>query len=880
MKHLFVIALLFIASFASAQILNIPDAEFKTQLLNYTNPVIDVNGDGEIQQSEAQVVTKLYLVFVTDLTGIQSFTSLDTLIVIFSGTTVDLSGMTSLNYTEIEGYQTHEVNIANCSNLEILYLSVSNSNADSITSFNLTGVHKLRELYCDKLNLPGLDLSECDSLTKFIMAEGDIHAVLDVSGLTKLDRLEFEGHIGTLKADNDPVLKRIQGYSAYAGMFIDDISIINSPALESISGFNYYGTYLDLGNCPNLYAFGIGAPNLRYLNIKNGTQIPLSLIPQNFAVFIDNPNPLPLFICTDDFETADIIYGLNAVNPPGLPLNVNSFCTAWPGGNNYNTMQGRISLDANTNGCDAADPGIANIGIKVFDGTYNTIKYTNTLGNYRHDDFVGNFTLTPYFPYPYFTISPTSENIIFTTANNIIDTTDFCITATGIHNQVEVMLLPYGYGKARPGFESDYQIIFRNRGTTTLSGNVKLNFDNNKMSFSYANVAPSVQLPAELSWNYNNLMPFESRSVIVGFNIIAPPVNNIGDTIIFLATIDPLAGDEIPANNSFILPQRLVGAYDPNYKECLEGSKIAIDDLEKPLHYFIHFQNLGTDTAFNVIVTDTLTNNVDWESFDFVSSSHSCYIKRRDNKLEFYFENINLPYQSINDEGSNGFVAFQVKPKNTLVVGDSINNTSSIYFDFNLPVVTNKTTTIVSLFAPVPVKLEYFNLTSRNESNLLTWKVATTDLTTTFNIERCNDGIHFSNIGNITATAQRCLLPFNFTDDKPLTGKNYYRIKITDANGISFYSKILVTGKTRSGFEITSIVSNQNNTILYMNVSKDQQVQIKIIASDGRMVYSQSKTIAAGTNQLNLQTGNLSKGIYSLIAYTNKGEIITKRFVK
>jgi hypothetical protein len=113
-----------------------------------------------------------------------------------------------------------------------------------------------------------------------------------------------------------------------------------------------------------------------------------------------------------------------------------------------------------------------------------------------------------------------------------------------------------------------------------------------------------------------------------------------------------------------------------------------------------------------------------------------------------------------------------------------------------------------------------------------------------------------------------------------LNGKKYYRIKITDANAVSFYSKILVTGKTKSGFEITAITSDQNNTTLYLNVSKDQTVQMKIIGADGRMVYSQSKMIAAGTNTLNLQTGNLSKGIYTLISYTADGEILTKRFIK
>ncbi|MCG2418401.1 hypothetical protein K8089_05145 [Aequorivita sp. F47161] len=81
MKHL-LLTLIFLSSFfASAQIVNIPDANFKNALLNH-NPVIDTNGDGEIQVSEAEVVTQLgYLTELRDkgienLTGIEAFINL------------------------------------------------------------------------------------------------------------------------------------------------------------------------------------------------------------------------------------------------------------------------------------------------------------------------------------------------------------------------------------------------------------------------------------------------------------------------------------------------------------------------------------------------------------------------------------------------------------------------------------------------------------------------------------------------------------------------------------------------------------------------------------------------------------------------------------
>ena len=873
MKLLLTALLFAIASHVSAQIVNIPDALFKQSLLEYV-PVIDTNGDGEIQVSEAQAVTNLGIsggVYqITDITGIRSFSNLDTLLTIeLTGVTdVDISSMPFLRYADLNGVKFQTINAANCPNLQTLYVyNDIVTGADSVAYLNVTGDHQLKLLNCSILNVPELDLRECDSLHEFYMAIGDIHEMLNVSGLTKLERITAEGHVGTINAVNATGLNSIKGdgYNS-AGVHIDDMFLTNCTALEYIGNVFFDGTYLDLSSCVSLNSFGFNAPYLQYLNIKNGSSVPTGLLGQNFGIYIgDNPNPSPLYVCTDDFETHDVDSILMEMNGSSAPITVNSFCSPSPGGS-FNTIKGKVRVDVNNNGCDNADEVIANVPVRVSNGTYSTIRYSSNSGDYRHYDFAGNFTVTPYFPYPYFSISPGVGNVVFDTANNLIDTLDFCISPNGIHNQLEITMVPVG--GARPGFRSYYQLMFRNRGTTTLSGNVQVNFDNSKMNFQSSPVPPSSQSQGLLSWNYSNLLPLESRYIDVTFLLFAPPVNNIGDTLLYLAAANPVAGDETPSNNSFVLPQGVVNSFDPNDKTCLEGHKLDITRIGDILHYIIHFQNMGTDTAFNVVVTDTLTNNLDWESFDLLGSSHACNVKRVNNHLEFYFQNIRLPYQAINDAGSNGFVAFEIRSNNTLVAGDSINNTASIYFDFNPPIVTNMATTIVSIISPVPVKLEYFSLSSKNEVNILTWKIATSDLSTNFSMERSADGIHFNSIGNITAATERCQLPFNFTDDKPLAGKNYYRLKITDANGFSFYSKVLVAGR------------NGNNTIFYVNVLKDQTVHMEVIASDGKLMFSQTKTISAGTTQLNLPLKNLAKGVYTLLAYTTDGEIVTKRFIK
>ena len=77
MKKL-VVLLLFFTCIVNAQVVNIPDANFKAKLISLG---IDTNADGEIQNSEASVVTALdvYNQNITDLTGISSFVNLNIL---------------------------------------------------------------------------------------------------------------------------------------------------------------------------------------------------------------------------------------------------------------------------------------------------------------------------------------------------------------------------------------------------------------------------------------------------------------------------------------------------------------------------------------------------------------------------------------------------------------------------------------------------------------------------------------------------------------------------------------------------------------------------------------------------------------------------------
>lgn len=896
MKNRLTVALLLICSIASAQIVNIPDPVFKNWLI--TNPAINANGDNEIQQSEALTVDNLNIYgadvigTITDFTGLNSFTNL-TWFEIFDFnaiTTIDFSGMTALNYISVHtATGLRSINTNGCTNLQ--RMRFENTNFSSLDVSQLQNLTDL-QLYFDPAitelnagNLPNLtsinlqnphigyvNLKNCNQLNS-IQADAAVLGKIDLSGCTALLTLQLTSwSIDTLLLTNCSNLTTIRGNMSGTINKMTDFTGCTNLNSINLEGFNL--REVDLSTCINLQELHWPRSTINFstINIKNGSSLTLLDIPQH-------GNDDTLYICTDDFETAAVTAALSNFINGGAVVNVNSYCS-FNGGGNYNTINGKVKLDMNNNGCDVSDAGMGYVPVSFSNSITGEVftNYTYENGNYSFYTYNGNFTVSPSFPNPYFSLSPATANVVFPAANNLTDTKNFCIAPNGNHNDLEISFLP-GPMPARPGFQAGYWILYKNKGTTTASGNIQLNFNNTKMTFNMASLSTSSQNAAQLTWNYTNLQPFQSGAILVTFDILPPPVNNVNDTISFSGSINPVSADETPGNNNFAIVQPVTGSWDPNDIQCLEGAKINLASLTKPLHYVIRFQNTGTDTAFNAVVADVLSDKYDWSSFEFTGSSHPCAVKQKGNKLEFIFQNIKLPHEAIDPDGSHGYVAFRIKPKSNLIIGDSLNNEAAIYFDFNLPVITNKVVTVVSPISTLATKIESFSLKCTEQENILTWKAAAEgDLV--FDVERSADGIHFNSINTLAETEEQCRLPINFTDNKPLNAFNYYRIRMTDAHAAIYYSKILLAQKIKQGLEINAIVNNQAYATIYLNSPRRQSILIKMTSADGKIIFKQNKNITAGFNQVNLSLNNIAHGVINVQVYASDGQIITKRFLK
>ena len=139
-----------------------------------------------------------------------------------------------------------------------------------------------------------------------------------------------------------------------------------------------------------------------------------------------------------------------------------------------------------------------------------------------------------------------------------------------------------------------------------------------------------------------------------------------------------------------------IGSYDPNDKRGFPKGYGAQHYIEQTtgLDYNIRFQNTGTDTAFSVVIIDTIAPELDLTSIQFGASSHnySVHLSGEEHQIvEFAFNNIQLPDSNTNEAASHGFVQFTIDQKANNPLGTVINNQAAIYFDYNAPIFTNTT---------------------------------------------------------------------------------------------------------------------------------------------------------------------------------------------
>ena len=164
-----------------------PKPEFEITDINFLNALIqlgiDTDGNGIVSPSEAEAVNFLDVSScdISDISGIEAFINLDTLLCYNNQfTTLDVSNNTDLI-------------LLKCENNWLTYLDVSNSTVlryllcyyNNLTSLDVSNNTALEKLFCFNNQLTALDVSD-DTVLKYLDCSDNQLTSLDVSNNTSL----------------------------------------------------------------------------------------------------------------------------------------------------------------------------------------------------------------------------------------------------------------------------------------------------------------------------------------------------------------------------------------------------------------------------------------------------------------------------------------------------------------------------------------------------------------------------------------------------------------------------------------------------------------------------------------------------------------------
>jgi Big-like domain-containing protein len=366
-------------------------------------------------------------------------------------------------------------------------------------------------------------------------------------------------------------------------------------------------------------------------------------------------------------------------------------------------LGGQVFMDPEGDAVSPCAPGPGESGLggrRVQLNPGGKIAYTNNSGAYYFTVAPGNYTLTLLDDPQWAQSCPSAgAPLSYTIAEGqLIQDANFGIAPIGT---VKDLVIASASGPARPGFIVTYSITADNVGNTTLPS----------ASISFAAPPELAQPPVSISdggqlnggtveWPSIQMIPGQRVWRSVSYQV--PVSTPIGTILTATAMIGPTVDDATPADNTALVSTIVRGSYDPNEKLVTPSGRIL---RTASLHYHVGFQNVGTDTAFTVVVRDTIDAGLDLATFRSGASRHPYTLELNGRKIIWKFAGIDLPDSNASEPNSHGFFEYTIQPSTAAPDGALLRNFADIYFDFNSAVTTNTTVNTIDsppILQPVP----------------------------------------------------------------------------------------------------------------------------------------------------------------------------------
>jgi hypothetical protein len=152
----------------------------------------------------------------------------------------------------------------------------------------------------------------------------------------------------------------------------------------------------------------------------------------------------------------------------------------------------------------------------------------------------------------------------------------------------------------------------------------------------------------------------------------------------------------------------------------------------------------------------------------------------------------------------------------------------------------------------------------------LEWKTQGAVIVKNYFIERSSDGLHF-------ITVSPSLTSNKFTDGQWPAGINYFRVKMTDIDGRTYYSNTVVLLNAAAGEALIKISPNpvvSGRFKLIIIAAADQKIKLQIRDMQGRVVKKQMLQAVNGLTVIEIDVQHLAPGTYCIF---NEAEMLNKK---
>jgi parallel beta-helix repeat protein len=186
-----------------------------------------------------------------------------------------------------------------------------------------------------------------------------------------------------------------------------------------------------------------------------------------------------------------------------------------------------------------------------------------------------------------------------------------------------------------------------------------------------------------------------------------------------------------------------------------------------------------------------------------------------------------------------------------------------------------------SITTLLPVQFVSFKAELQSDKVLVSWATAQEQNASHFDVERSTNGRDFTKIGQVKAAGNsNVLVNYSFTDNNPVLGVSYYRLRQVDIDNRFVYTKtVIIRNEARSkAFTVwpNPVLDNVNVTL---QSDKNQNLNLRVVDYNGRVVRSQVVNATRGVNQITVNMSTLTKGMY-VIQVVGDNLNLTEKVIK